>query len=92
MPFKISFGMTWLSWLSHCIIFQKRKRNNEFADYQICRLLFVFFHFNQVKNNAVLQPRTGHFRGLVVFEAKAKDLSFEVNAKDLKMCPRGLHL
>ena len=43
----------------------------------------------QSKNNAVLKPRTGHFRGLVVFEAKAEDLSFEAKAKDFKMCPRG---
>ena len=49
-----------------------------------------FFLFDQAKNNAVLEPRKGHFRGLVGFEAKAKDLSFEAKAKDLKMCPRGL--
>ena len=36
--------------------------------------LVCFFLFNQSKNNAVLEPRTGHFRGLVDFEAKAKDL------------------
>ena len=42
MPFKISFSMTWLIWLSHCIIFQIRKRNNELTYYQICCLLFVF--------------------------------------------------
>ena len=36
-------------------------------------LSFVwFFLLNQSKNNAVLEPRTGHFRGLVGFEAKAK--------------------
>ena len=53
-------------------------------------LSFVcFFHFNQSKNNVVLEPRTGHFRGLVGFEAKTKDLSFEAKAKDLKMCSRG---
>ena len=45
------------------------------------------FLFNQSKNNAILEPRTGHFSGLVGFEAK--DLSFEAKAKDLKMCPRG---
>ena len=43
MPFKISFCMTWLIWLSHCIVFQIRKRNNEFTDYRICCLLLVFF-------------------------------------------------
>ena len=47
-------------------------------------LSFVcFFLFNQAKNKAVLEPKTGHFRVLVGFEAKTKDL---------KMCPRGLHL
>ena len=30
-----------------------------------------------------------NFRGP---EAKAKDLTFEAKAKDVKMCPRGLHL
>ena len=81
--------MTWLSWLSHCIIFSN-KRNNELTDYIVS---FVwFFLFNQSKNNAILEPRTGHFRELVVFEAK--DLSFEAEGKNLKMCPRGkgIHL
>ena len=27
MPFKISFILTWLIWLSHCIIFQIKKGN-----------------------------------------------------------------
>ena len=34
------------------------------------------------QKSAVLEPRTGHFRGL----------GFETKAKDLKMCIRGLHL
>ena len=51
-------------------------------------LSFVVF-FNQSKNNAVLKPRTGHLRGLVGFEAKAKDFSFEAKAKYLKMSPQG---
>ena len=34
--------------------------------------------------NAVLEPRTGHFWGLVNFEANAKDLSFEAKVKDSK--------
>ena len=46
--------------------------------------LFGYFRFNQSKNNAVLEPRTGNFCGIVGFEVK--DLSFE--AKDFKMCPR----
>ena len=48
-------------------------------------LCFVTFLFNQSKNNAVLEPRTGHFRGLVGFEAKAK----ECMKMKLKMYPRG---
>ena len=70
--------MTWLNWLSYCIIFQTRKRNNELTDYQICCLLFGFFFFKQSKNNAVLETKTGHFQGRVGFKAK-----------DLKMYPRG---
>ena len=34
------------------------------------------------KNSAVLEPRTGLFRGLADFEAKAKDF---------KLCVQGLH-
>ena len=61
-------------------------------------LCLVIFLFNRSKNNAVLEPRKGNFRGLVGWRngllislvmAKAKDLSFEANAKDFKMCPRG---
>ena len=88
MPSKISVSMTWLSWLSHCTIFQITKRNNELTDYPIMIFFCLFFLFNQSKNNAVLETKTGHFRGLVDFEAKAKDLSFDANVKDLKMCPR----
>ena len=56
------------------------------------------FFFNNSKNSAVLEPRTGQFlrtSGLeakakdLTFEAKAKDLTFEAKAKDFKMCPRG---
>ena len=32
----------------------------------------------------------GVFWGLVGFEAKTKDLSFETKAKDLKTCPRAV--
>ena len=35
--------------------------------------------FLTIKKSAVLEPRTGHFQGLVGF-------------KDFKMCPRGLRL
>ena len=44
--------------------------------------------FNNSKNIAVLEPRTGQFPRTWRFEAKAKDLTFE--AKDIKMCPRGM--
>ena len=44
-------------------------------------------NFNNSKNTAVLEPRTGQFWRTWGLEAKAKDLTFE--AKDFKMCPRG---
>ena len=37
--------------------------------------------FNNSKNSAVLQPRTGPFSRTWGFEAKAKDLTFEAKAK-----------
>ena len=40
------------------------------------------------KNSAVLEPRTGQFSR--TWGLETKDLTFE--AKDFKMCPRGLHL
>ena len=49
-------------------------------------------NFNNSKNSAVLEPRTGQFSRIWDLEAKAKDLTFEAKAKDFKMCPRGLHL
>ena len=49
-------------------------------------------NFNNSKNSAVLEPRTGQFSRTWGLEAKAKDLTFEAKAKDIKMCPRGLHL
>ena len=42
--------------------------------------------------SAVLEPRTGQFSRTWGLEAKAKDLTFEAEAKDFKICPRGLHL
>ena len=44
-------------------------------------------NFNNSKNTAVLEPRTGQFSRTSGLEAKAKDLTFK--AKDFKMCPRG---
>ena len=52
-------------------------------------LCLVIFVYNQSKNNSVLEPRTGHFRGLVGFEAKAKDLKMCPRGQG---CPQGLHL
>ena len=52
----------------------------------------VIFLFNESKNNAVLEPKMGHFRGFLGLDAKAKDLSFEAKAKELKKCPREIHL
>ena len=49
-------------------------------------------NFNNSKNTAVLEPRTGQFSRTWGLEAKAKDLTFEAKAKDFKICPRGLHL
>ena len=46
-------------------------------------------NFNNSKNSAVLEPRTGQFSRTWGLEAKAKDLTFEAKAKDFKMCPRG---
>ena len=48
-------------------------------------MIMTLAHFEQTKNSAVLQPRTGHFRGLAGFGAK--DLTVE--AKDFKCCLRG---
>ena len=79
--------MTWLSWISHCIIFRMRKEtaNRHTSSYVVfCSVIFPFY---PSKTNTVLEPRTKHFRGLVGFEVKPKDLSFE--AKDLKMRPHG---
>ena len=46
-------------------------------------------NFNNSKNSAVLEPRTGLFSRTCGFEAKAKDLTFEAKAKAFKMCTRG---
>ena len=80
--------MIWLIWLSHCIIFQNNKERKQIGRLKVC-LVFCkdIFFFNQSKNNAVLEPRTGHFRGLAGFEAKAKDLKLWPRER-----PRRLHL
>ena len=52
-----------------------KQRTDRLAVMYFC---FVIFVFNQSKNDAVLEPRTGHFRGLVGFETK-----------NFKMCSEG---
>ena len=44
-------------------------------------------NFNNSKNSAVLEPRTGQFSR--TWGLEAKDLTFEAKAKDFKICPRG---
>ena len=66
------------------------KENKQRIDILSDMLSFIcFFLFQPITKycNAVLEPRTEHFRGLVGF--KAKNLSCEAKAKDLKMCPEG---
>ena len=43
--------------------------------------------FNNSQNSAILELRTGQFSR--IWGLKAKDLTFEVKAKDFQMCPRG---
>ena len=51
------------------------------------------FSFQPIKNNAVLEPRTGHFRVLVSFEAKAKNFKMFPQGRPRNQgCPPGLHL
>ena len=71
MPLKKSFSMTWLKWLTHCIIFQMREEET-YPQTSSYAFFFFIFIFNQSKNNDVRDPRTGHIRGLVGFEAKTK--------------------
>ena len=54
------------------------------------KIFLDYFPFHKSKINAVLEPKTGNFWGVIGFEVKAKNLSFE--AKDLKMCSRQLLL
>ena len=49
---------------------KERKRIDRQKVYVVfCLIIFLF---NQSKNDAVLEPRKDHFRGLVGFEAQAK--------------------
>ena len=79
--------MTWLSWLSHWIIFQLRRKKTNWQTSSYVVFCLVTFLFNQTKNNAVLEAKTEHFWELLGFKSKAEDLSFK--AKDFEMCPRG---
>ena len=46
-------------------------------------------NFNNSKNSAVLEPKTGQFSRTWGLEAMAKDLTFEAKTKDFKICPQG---
>ena len=86
------------SWLSRYIIFQIEKKIDRLEVY--VNFCLVIFLFNQSKDSIVLEARTGHFQGLVGFEAKAKqgcrnkggmgdrggveDTRLEAKAKDTK--------
>ena len=76
--------MTWLSWLS----FSKKERKRIDRPKVYVDFCLIIFLLNQSKIDAVPEPRTGHFRGLVGFETKANDMSFKAKAKDFKMGPR----
>ena len=86
------FQYDWQSWLSCCVIFLNKEKLQRIDRLSHMYVVFclVILVFNQSKSNAALQTKTGHFRGLVGF--KAKDLSFEAMAKNLKMCPRGFQV
>ena len=45
--------------------------------------------FNNPKNRAVLEPKTGQFSRIWGFEAKVKDLTFKAKVKSFEMCPQG---
>ena len=76
-----------MTYLAITLYYFSYKEKKQLIDILSDMLSFIcYFLFNQSQNNAALEPRTGHFRGLVRFEAKAKDLS---KAKDLKMFPQG---
>ena len=96
----ISFFVTFLSlvkfqlggrpaWLSLCSNCGKQKRY-----LQIFREVSGDFqqNFNNSKNSAVLEPRTGQFSRTYGFEAKAQNSRLRGQGQGIKMCPRGLHL
>ena len=67
-------------WLRLCSEWGKQKRCSQ----SFCKVSGVFQrNFNCSKNSAVLEPRTGQFSRTSGFEAKAKNLTFEV--KDFKI-------
>ena len=65
------------------VFFDISRYSKEVCFFLLSGFLFGRFPFQPNKNNAVLKPRAGHFRGLECFEVKAKDF---------KMCPRELNL
>ena len=64
----------------------KKKKVIELVTEVKVKFYLFFFLFNESKNSAVLEPTTGYFRGLLSFEAQAKDLNFQTNAEDFKIC------
>ena len=65
MPFRISFSMTWRSCHHIILFFSYGKKSNLNTKSLCCLFYLVTSFFNQSKNNAVLEPRTGNFRGPV---------------------------
>ena len=66
------------------------KKGEQIRSSQIFREVSSVFqqNFNGSKKSAVLGPRTVQFSRTWGFGAKTKDLTFEVKAKDFKMCPQ----
>ena len=60
MPFKISFGTTWLSWLSHYMYYCSNKERKQINRLEVCvAFCLVIFLFNQINKQCVqLEPRT----------------------------------
>ena len=82
MPFKISFRMTWLSWLSH-IYFSNKERKQ-----QIDRLSVMWLLFAYLSNQSIMLSSS---RGQDIFE----DFRIRGLGRGLELRsqgrPRGLH-
>ena len=79
-PFEITFSMTWRSWHYTILFFSYGKETNGDTR-SLCCLFYLVISFLINQKIKLSLSRTGNFRGLVCFKAKAKDF---------KMCPRGL--